>query len=258
MPPKRVRSKSPGPAKAASPGKKSKASAARSRSPKSSASRGKSPGRAPASPAGGNRSGRARTPSRKHQDSQSVSLVPDTSSNAGPQRRTLKQVPSPQPKKKILKRSISYEEAMEAKELTELRKDLTLFKKPLTTLYLFGGVVFDTVFVQPLHWAADPANLVYVATAAVLTLSYLIAHYVQGSHSAALGEVEHMFAYSMWWFGLGVASSIGLGTGAHTGLLSSPLSLSRSLPRADPVACHLLHSSAPVSRTAETRIVFRC
>lgn len=148
-----------------------------------------------------------------------MSLVPDTSSNAGPQRRTLKQVPSPQPKKKILKRSISYEEAMEAKELTELRKDLTLFKKPLTTLYLFGGVVFDTVFVQPLHWAADPANLVYVATAAVLTLSYLIAHYVQGSHSAALGEVEHMFAYSMWWFGLGVASSIGLGTGAHTGTL---------------------------------------
>ncbi|KAJ1485520.1 hypothetical protein T484DRAFT_1620246, partial [Baffinella frigidus] len=27
------------------------------------------------------------------------------------------------------------------------------------------------------------------------------------------------FWYTVWWFGLGVASSIGLGTGAHTGTL---------------------------------------
>ncbi len=52
---------------------------------------------------------------------------------------------------------------------------------------------------------------------AVLVL--LVTPCVPGPHLEALLSLEHSIMYTLWWFGLGVASSVGLGTGAHTGTL---------------------------------------
>lgn len=34
-----------------------------------------------------------------------------------------------------------------------------------------------------------------------------------------VGEVEQMVKFAVWWLGLGVLSSVGLGTGMHSGIL---------------------------------------
>ena len=40
-----------------------------------------------------------------------------------------------------------------------------------------------------------------------------------GQHREELEKVEMWFWYAVWWVGLGILSSIGLGTGMHSGLL---------------------------------------
>ncbi len=40
-----------------------------------------------------------------------------------------------------------------------------------------------------------------------------------GTAADQLAELEEAVQYAVWWVGLGVLSSIGLGTGMHSGLL---------------------------------------
>jgi len=40
-----------------------------------------------------------------------------------------------------------------------------------------------------------------------------------GKEQARLEAAEHVAQYLVWWVGLGILSSIGLGTGMHSGLL---------------------------------------
>jgi hypothetical protein len=54
---------------------------------------------------------------------------------------------------------------------------------------------------------------------AVLGAAYLGASAVDGPHKSLLVEVEHSVLFAVWWVGLGVLSSIGLGTGMHSGML---------------------------------------
>ena len=42
---------------------------------------------------------------------------------------------------------------------------------------------------------------------------------VTGTAARSVAEAEVWLAYVVWWVGLGVLSSIGLGTGMHSGLL---------------------------------------
>lgn len=39
------------------------------------------------------------------------------------------------------------------------------------------------------------------------------------SYPAELAELEEWASYLVWWLGLGILSSIGLGTGMHSGIL---------------------------------------
>jgi len=48
---------------------------------------------------------------------------------------------------------------------------------------------------------------------------YSIFNQIEGSHQFYLSEMEFFVEYFIWWFGLGVLSSVGLGTGMHTGVL---------------------------------------
>jgi len=44
-------------------------------------------------------------------------------------------------------------------------------------------------------------------------------HFLEGPHTQHKPLIEEIFFFSVWWIGLGVASSIGLGTGLHTFVL---------------------------------------
>jgi len=97
-------------------------------------------------------------------------------------------------------------------------ESLVLWKRPLDTLYHFG-IVFVAFLASPMHAAMDRKNIFVVGPIAMAVMALFIARLVEGPHLAPLQRLEHQFWYSMWWFGLGVASSVGLGTGAHTGTL---------------------------------------
>jgi len=52
-----------------------------------------------------------------------------------------------------------------------------------------------------------------------LIILYLIFNNIEGIHQDLLTEIEKNVLFVIWWLGLGVLSSIGLGTGMHTGIL---------------------------------------
>lgn len=53
----------------------------------------------------------------------------------------------------------------------------------------------------------------------VVTVAVLAARRVDGPHQVLLEEWEAYLMWCAWWVGLGVLSSVGLGTGLHTFLL---------------------------------------
>ncbi|CAF2473344.1 unnamed protein product [Rotaria sp. Silwood2] len=53
----------------------------------------------------------------------------------------------------------------------------------------------------------------------ILSLFLIFMYNTEGSHQPSIERIENLFFWSLYWFGLGVASSVGLGTGLHTFLL---------------------------------------
>jgi hypothetical protein len=98
-------------------------------------------------------------------------------------------------------------------------RKVTLFRAPLRTLRLAISQLlqwFYALLGQFLdHWSSRASlSLVIVVVAAWA---------VEGSHTATLamllGELRFVTSFAGWWVGLGVLSSVGLGSGLHSGLL---------------------------------------
>jgi vacuole membrane protein 1 len=101
--------------------------------------------------------------------------------------------------------------------LSQQRSDLTLYKSPIKTLsYFFSGVIDGLL--QGGSWLlSHPATLFILGP---LCLAYLFLKLTDIAHTGTIiHETELWLAYVTWWIGLGVLSSIGLGTGMHSGLL---------------------------------------
>ena len=97
------------------------------------------------------------------------------------------------------------------------QRPLSLLRQPARTVNLFAAAAGDAL-VHWLRWLwGHRAVAVYLPLLLVCTLT--AAHHVRGPHQAALAEAELYVAVACWWLGLGVLSSIGLGTGLHSGML---------------------------------------
>jgi len=153
---------------------------------------------------------RGRTPAKK--------TAPKASSRSPPATRSRKSMgaraQSPAPRAA----STSAAEKAARQKAREAIDELTLFTRPFDTLRHFG-IVFGNFLMRPVHAALDPQNAAVTGTLAAAVLALLVARSVPGPHHAPLMHLEHTVMYTIWWFGLGVASSVGLGTGAHTGSL---------------------------------------
>ena len=124
-------------------------------------------------------------------------------------------------------------------EKAKERMNMTLFRNPIKTLYYFSLVLLDAAKF-PVKWAVNPSNRVSVVISVLVLIIILALRTIEGAHTPLFKITEHYFWYFTWWFGLGVASSIGilanpqstrassaldptavpgLGTGAHTGTL---------------------------------------
>lgn len=101
-------------------------------------------------------------------------------------------------------------------ELMRERKTITLVRKPVKVLMLFAQVCLDGCR-RSFDWLIHHRVLFYPLIISTLVYAYLASF--PGPWTPAVVEVRYNFEFLVWWVGLGVLSSIGLGTGMHSGLL---------------------------------------
>jgi len=94
---------------------------------------------------------------------------------------------------------------------------LTLFRHPIETLHLFSIVLLETVRHYTLYAVKHPIFLVFLLP--LFVIYYVIDNYGPPHLVEVTNLVEEYVMFIAWWTGLGVLSSIGLGTGMHTGVL---------------------------------------
>ncbi|XP_033628223.1 vacuole membrane protein 1-like [Asterias rubens] len=98
----------------------------------------------------------------------------------------------------------------------EERAKITLWKKPITTLAYF---VLET-WVILVGWCHRLwLNRRKVAGTSLLAACILVLYHIEGSHQVYVQRVRKQAVWCLYWVGLGILSSVGLGTGLHTFLL---------------------------------------
>jgi membrane protein YqaA with SNARE-associated domain len=101
--------------------------------------------------------------------------------------------------------------------LARRRQRLSLLRTPTRVVALFLATCFDGN-VAFHRWLIHHRRVgLYPALVAVLAVTVGTAF--EGPHTNALRESKLDLEFLVWWFGLGVLSSIGLGTGLHSGVL---------------------------------------
>merc|ERR1712141_552603 len=101
-------------------------------------------------------------------------------------------------------------------KLKEEREQIVLWKQPLTTLNYSTRELLITL----LEWAQKclQYKLTLVIVSIILSLAVVL-YRTDGPHKEHVQSAEKYILWCFWWIGLGVLSSVGLGTGLHTFLL---------------------------------------
>jgi len=105
----------------------------------------------------------------------------------------------------------------EERAQAQARARLTLLRRPLPTAAAFAAVVARWVARVLAGLWARRATLLFPVLAAAAALG--LGSQVEGPHSPYVQELLIGGRFAVWWVGLGVLSSIGLGTGMHSGVL---------------------------------------
>eukprot|EP00299_Pterocystis_sp_00344_P011729 c5521_g1_i1.p1 GENE.c5521_g1_i1~~c5521_g1_i1.p1 ORF type:complete len:432 (-),score=52.64 c5521_g1_i1:39-1160(-) len=93
---------------------------------------------------------------------------------------------------------------------------MTVWRQPLRVGYHFMMVVVEKS-IELAHWVASHRVKAFFLTVFV-GIWQLLTH-VEGVWTPIVAEANIDLWFALWWLLLGVASSIGLGTGMHSGLL---------------------------------------
>ncbi len=101
-------------------------------------------------------------------------------------------------------------------QLREKRLQLVFHKRPLMTLVRFGEKVVGWTR-HLIHWLLSSNWFLFGIVPICVVFAFGL--YVEGPHQPAFHESKIWAEFAFWWVGLGVLSSIGLGTGMHSGLL---------------------------------------
>uniref|UniRef100_A0A3P9NVI1 Vacuole membrane protein 1 n=1 Tax=Poecilia reticulata TaxID=8081 RepID=A0A3P9NVI1_POERE len=98
----------------------------------------------------------------------------------------------------------------------EDHESLVLWKRPLLTLYYFSLELFITL--KGWMWRLwHQRQTVFGLVMLLILLS--IAYHIEGPHQKYVRYMEKKTLWCAYWVGLGILSSVGLGTGLHTFLL---------------------------------------
>ena len=104
----------------------------------------------------------------------------------------------------------------DAAALRAARAEITWFKRPISVVKLFLLCVWDLTLEYGAWTIKHPYTQKIVLPGAV---AWCVAYQVEGAHHRHMQELTKTVEYIVWWIGLGILSSVGLGSGMHTGLL---------------------------------------
>ncbi|XP_052513884.1 vacuole membrane protein 1 isoform X3 [Budorcas taxicolor] len=98
----------------------------------------------------------------------------------------------------------------------EERQNIVLWRQPLITLQYFS---LETLVILK-EWTSKLWHRQSIVVSFLLLLAVLTAtYYIEGAHQQYVQRIEKQFLLYAYWIGLGILSSVGLGTGLHTFLL---------------------------------------
>merc|ERR1719361_1717679 len=101
-------------------------------------------------------------------------------------------------------------------KLKEEREQIVLWKQPLTTLNYSTRELLITL----LEWTQKCLQYKLTLALVSIILSLAVVLYrTDGPHKEHVQSAEKYLLWCGWWVGLGILSSVGLGTGLHTFLL---------------------------------------
>ncbi|KAJ7422152.1 hypothetical protein WISP_38999 [Willisornis vidua] len=98
----------------------------------------------------------------------------------------------------------------------EERLSIVLWRQPLVTLQYF----FLETLINLKEWTIKLWHRRSIVGCVLLALAVLtVTYYIEGAHQQYVRYMEKKFFWCAYWVGLGILSSVGLGTGLHTFLL---------------------------------------
>merc|ERR1712136_616550 len=101
-------------------------------------------------------------------------------------------------------------------EEVQERESIVLWKRPFTTIHYFLVELLLNIQEYALKLLR---NRLLVFTSMIVVALTIAAYYTPGPHQMYLRSTEKEILWCLYWLGLGVLSSVGLGTGLHTFLL---------------------------------------
>lgn len=93
---------------------------------------------------------------------------------------------------------------------------LVLWRQPIRTIHY---CILELIYLIHHNFKRLISYRKTLFISTLLFLSILFLYNTEGSHQNSFQLIESLFLWSLYWFGLGIASSVGLGTGLHTFLL---------------------------------------
>ncbi|KAI9366879.1 hypothetical protein DFJ73DRAFT_805984 [Zopfochytrium polystomum] len=122
----------------------------------------------------------------------------------------------PSPQDQLDPSALADQNAEPSRDAAVARPKLSIWSSPIPTVYFFALYLS--------RWLSDGVlgvlrNRLLMTSLLVLIGSCATAYVLDGPHQEVLRTFEDLAAWYGWWVMLGIASSIGLGTGLHTFVL---------------------------------------
>jgi hypothetical protein len=104
----------------------------------------------------------------------------------------------------------------ESRKMQIQRKDIRWLSQPIPVIRLFGVAFYQMVTHYSTKALVQPVTLFGILPAVIV---WFLLQQIDGPHALVMAEIWLTIEFCLFWILCGVLSSVGLGTGMHTGAL---------------------------------------